>query len=347
MARPDFYQVLGIQPTASLEQIKAAYRRQAIRHHPDRNPGSDAATERFRLCNDAYQVLSDPKRRIEYDSASLGLGVSERVGGLIDELLGTKRKRRRAGRNVTCSVEISMREAAAGVTRSLCFSVQEPCPSCRGSGAAPGGTKPCEACGGRGESKAREGIFSLPRPCPRCGGQGKAIVTPCPACGAVGALEKQREYSVKLPPGVRNGDVKVVTGEGEPGIDGGAPGDLHIKIRVASDPLLTVEGRDLLVEVPVALADVALGTVVDVPTLEGVARMKVPAGTPSGKVFRLKGKGFAHGSLRGDLLARIQVETPVSLGEDQRRLLLAFTESCTEEMLPLRGSFRTKIAGRG
>jgi molecular chaperone DnaJ len=345
MTQADYYQLLGITPTATLEQIKAAYRRQALRHHPDKNPGSEEAAERFKRCNEAHAVLSDPGRRAEYDARRSQKGVQEIARDIIGDFLGRKRVRKRDGGDLRFDLRITLREAAEGARKQIRFPAAEVCEVCGGGGAAAGGTVRCQACGGRGDTRD-EGFLSLPRPCPRCGGQGVTITKVCAECGGIGSVERQRRYSVKLPSGVRDGDVKILDGEGEKGSGGGRPGDLHVVVLVEPHPLLKQEGNNLTLDLPVRYVTAVLGGIVDVPTLTGQVRMKVPEGTQSGRVFRLKGKGLpSPGGGHGDQLVRVVVETPVSLGDAARRSLLAFDEACAPETHPLKVEVEEQLRG--
>lgn len=347
LSTPDYYEVLGVRRDATVEQLKAAYRRQALKHHPDKNPGSDEASDRFKACNDAYTLLSDPDKRPEYDKSLREPGVQELVGSLVDDLLGGGRRPRKVhGHDVRYTLRISFQEAAAGVARPIRFTVLELCKRCGGRGAAPGGTERCSRCGGNGERRQRTGLLSLPQRCPTCGGQGIRITVPCKACGSVGTVERTREYLVTLPPGVRHGDVKIVEGRGEPGQHGGRNGDLHVVVHVEDDPLFRRDGADVRVEVPISLCLAALGGTVDVPTLDGTVKMKVPAGVQSGRVFRLKNKGFPRGRGRGDQLVTLVVETPVGLGAEQTRLLEQFQVSCGAAAHPLQQEFSRRMAQR-
>lgn len=345
--RPDHYRILGIQTTATLEQIKAAYHRQAHKYHPDKNPSSEDAAERFKQCSDAYSVLSDPDRRLRYDRDLQLRKIQEKARDFIDDLVGPKRQRRSSGRDLRYELTLSFKEAALGATRQISFDITVPCEGCGGRGADVGGLIDCPDCGGKGEVKERPGFFSLPRPCARCGGQGIKITQACGSCDGIGTVEQTRQYLVKLPPGTRNGDVKIVDGAGEPGNDGGATGDLHVSIHVRPHPLFEQDGLDLVVETPISISVAALGGVVDVPTLTGKVRMKVPAGTQSGRIFRLKHKGLTFNGNVGDQLVHVIVETPVELGPDQRRLLETFGESCAPQMHPLRQAFEEKLVDDG
>ena len=344
MKPPDHYQVLGVHPCATIEQIKAAYRRQALKHHPDKNPDRPAAADQFKLCNDAYAALSSPKRRQEYDRKQARPGLPDLVGGLVDDLMGKRRRRRVPGREVRCSVTVSLSEAALGVRRRVAFTALHSCPKCAGGGAAPGGTQTCPACRGKGEVRDREGLLSLPHPCARCGGQGVSVSEPCKPCGGVGTVERPREYLVRLPPGVAAGDVKVIEGQGEPGLEGGPPGDLLIRVDVERDPLFRRDGVDLLLELPITIGQAALGGTIEVPTLQGLVKMKVPPGTQTGRTFRLRGQGVRRQDQPGDLLVTVAVETPVFLDQQQRELIEQLEAGCDDAMLPRRRRFQQAVA---
>ncbi len=347
----DLYQTLGVHPTSTLEQIKAAFRRQALRFHPDKNAGSPEAAERFKHINEAFATLSDPGRRALYDAAHDGRGVPAIARELIEDvLLGRRRARRRAGRDLRYTLAIPYREAALGVTRTIRFPVAEPCAACGGVGAAPGGTRPCPSCDGKGEAREPRSILPLARRCPRCGGQGISIAEACAACTGVGSNERIREYRVTLHPGVRSGEIKKVSGEGEPGVGGAAAGDLLVVVRVEPDPLLEEEGsEDLALTAPVSLALAARGGQIEVPALEGgTLKMKIPAGTQSGRVFRLRGQGRPRprgNGERGSLLVRVEVETPTA-GEAELRALEALEAACGAEAFPRQREYRERLAAR-
>jgi molecular chaperone DnaJ len=349
----DLYQALGVHPTATLEQIKAAFRRQALRYHPDKNAGSSEASERFKQVNEAYATLSDPDRRALYDSAHDGRGVPAIARELIEDvLLGRRRVRRRAGRDLRYTLELPYREAALGVERTIRFPVAEPCASCGGVGAAVDGTRPCPSCGGKGEARDPRSILPLPRRCPRCGGQGISIAEPCTTCSGVGSVERIREYKVKLQAGVRSGEIKRVSGEGEPGVGGAASGDLLVVVRVRPDSLLREEGdQDLTLTAPISLALAVRGGQIEVPALEGgTLKMRIPPGTQSGRVFRLRGQGRprARGGdsaeERGSLLVRVEVETPAELAAEARRRLEAFEASCSPAAYPRQREYQALLA---
>lgn len=294
--------------------------------------------------SEAYAVLSNAERRGTYDEGRAGR--VQNLEHLAREILGDflgKRRRRQDGGDVRFDLRISLREAAEGVGRRVTFQVPEPCGGCGGTGAAPGGSSPCPACLGKGEIKERPGFLSLARPCARCGGQGVAITKACGSCGGVGTVERERTYTVKLPPGVRDGDVKILDGEGEPGSGGGRPGDLHIVVHVVPHPFLMQEGNNVVLELPIRFALAALGGVVEVPTLSGQVRMKVPPGTQSGRIFRLAGKGLPGPGGRGDQLVEVVVETPTGLAGEAAERLRAFDRSCGTTTHPLMAAFAEKL----
>ena len=344
MGVPDHYQLLGVHPSATMEQIKAAFRRQALKLHPDKNPDDDGAADQFKQCNDAYAVLSDPKKRTAYDHSFQQWGIQEIVGGFVDEIMGKRRRRKVDGRDVRYNVELSFKEAALGITKRVSFHVMQTCEECAGVGASPGGTCACPDCKGKGEVKRREGLLSMPRTCPRCGGQGRSIVAACKACSGVGTVERPREFMVRLPAAVTTGDVKIIEGQGEPGQDGGRPGDLHIMVEVRRDPLFTRVDNNVHLELPIGIAEAALGGSVMVPTLEGRVRMEIPPGTQTGQTFRIRQRGIKKGSERGDQLVRVVVETPVALDDEQRSLLERFRESRNEATYPMHREFFNKEA---
>ncbi len=345
----DHYQVLGVHPSATQEQLKAAYRRQALRYHPDKRPDDAEAAELFKACNDAYDLLSDVDSRAEYDRSRWmeGKGPRELVGSLVGDILGARKPRkRRDGRDVRARITLNLEEAALGVSRRIEFTAPEVCGACGGTGAAPGGTKTCPECEGRGEHRDRSRLLSLPQQCPRCGGQRAVIVAACKACGALGTVERQREYMVRIPGGARSGDVKVVEGQGEPGRHGGKPGDLNVIVEVEEDPLFTVKGADLLLEVPISIALATRGGAVEVPTVEGEVRMKIPPGTQSGRTFRLRHRGLSRGNARGDQLVKVVVETPVGLGAEQSGIMDELAKSLTADNEPRQREYRRKVKAR-
>jgi molecular chaperone DnaJ len=334
----DFYDVLEVGRDATDAEIKRAFRRLALRDHPDKNPSDRAAEERFKEANEAYAVLSDPERRAAYDRLGFaafgppGFGgaggaagftsVSEVLDNFLD-LLGRKRPRA-AGRDLRYTLEVELEEAAFGAEKVIRFPTRKDCDECAGSGArGAAGTRACQACGGRGEVKTRQGLFTLPRSCTACGGTGRVVVDPCPRCQGSGLLRVEREFAVKIPSGTDDGELRRVPREGEPGRGGGTPGDLHVVVRVKPHPLFERHGFDVVCDLPISFPQAALGAQVDVPTLDGKVTMRIPEGTQSGKTFRLRGKGIPRGEgrMRGDQHVKVSVETPTHLTPRQRELL--------------------------
>lgn len=344
MMSETLYQLLGLPRDATMEQIKAAYRRRALRLHPDKNHGDREAEETFKHCSEAYAVLSDAKQRAAYDSELLlNSSPTEVVGGLLADLLGPRFRRKRAGHNVRHTLVLSLEDAARGVRRTVDLAVEQPCPVCHGGGARPGGLQPCSDCRGTGETP-REGLFSLPRPCPGCGGRGKRIAALCDTCSGVGTVELAKRFVVTLPPGVRDGELHVVRGAGAPGLNGGAAGDLHVVVQVAAHAVFSRQGADLRLELPIDSITACLGGHAEVPTLESSVRMRIPPGTQSGRTLRLRGKGMPAGrGRRGDLLVCIAVETPLELDEEQRSLMVALSRTLDQpsrRMLPRVAAYR-------
>ena len=332
----DYYEVLGVAPGAPLAEIKRSYRRLAMQWHPDKNPGDLDSEDRFKEINEAYAVLSDPERRAHYDrfghaggpgvsSGGAGFGsVAEVFEGLFSDVFGG-RKKRRAGRDLRYTLEVSFEEAAFGCDKTIRFPTRRDCETCDGTGAKQGGLRTCAACHGKGELKAGTGLLNVTRPCSTCAGAGKVVVDACPTCEGAGLRPIEREFSVKVAPGSKDGNVRMVAREGEPGRRGGSPGDLHVLLRVKPHPLFKRDGHDVVCDVPISFTQAALGAQVEVPTLDGKVKMRVPEGTQSGRVFRLRGKGIPReggaATVRGDQLVRLMVETPTHLSERQRELL--------------------------
>ncbi len=343
----DLYDVLSVSRSASQEEIKKAYRKLARRYHPDRNPDDRAAEERFKEIQAAYDVLGDPKKRKEYDElgsrifaggegfdpgafrdAQFGdFDLGDILGGLFGRQGGRQgagRSRGRRGRDIEATVNLSFDEAVHGATVRVPVEVTTACATCRGSGAAPG-TSPalCPECKGRGVIAQEQGLFALSTPCPRCAGDGTVIESPCPACGGTGRERRTKRYQVRIKPGVGDGTRIRLAGKGEPGIDGGPPGDLYVTTRVAPSPLFERRGADLVIDVPVTYAEAALGATVEVPTPDGRISLKVPSGSQEGKLLRVRGKGAPklNGSGHGDLLARVRVTVPTRLSKQEREAI--------------------------
>jgi molecular chaperone DnaJ len=347
----DYYEVLGVARGASDDDLKKAYRRLAIQLHPDRNPGNKQAEERFKEVNEAYQVLSDPERRSQYDrfghSAFQGpqgqgpfggfdfsQGFEEVFSDIFGDFFGTgrgrARSRSRRGDDLRYDLEVEFEEAARGTEKVVRFQRLTLCEACNGTRARGGstGARQCPNCRGTGQVRTQQGFFSISTTCSQCRGEGTIISDPCPKCQGQGRLRKQESLSVRIPPGVDNGSRLKLRGEGEAGYGGGTPGDLYVIIHVKEHSLFVRQENHIVIEVPISFPQAALGCEIEVPTLEGKVNLKVPSGTQSGKVLRLKGKGIIdlHGYGRGDQLIRVVVETPRSLTARQRELLEEFAK---------------------
>jgi molecular chaperone DnaJ len=339
-ATKDLYSALGVPKGASADEIKKAYRKLARQYHPDTNPGDASAEERFKEVQHAYDVLSDPEKRKQYDAFGSGDGrggfrqgdfnfdigdlgdLGDLFGGMFGR--GRTRERTRAERGADLEVEVnlSFEDSLKGIETRIPVEVETACRECGGSGAKPG-TSPrvCPECRGRGVISESQGLFALSQPCPRCRGNGTVIEDPCPKCRGTGRERRTKRYSVKIPAGVRDGTRIRLKGKGEAGMAGGPPGDLFVVTRVAGSPIYERRGADLVVDVPVSLADAALGTEVDVPTPDGPVSMKVPAGSEHGKLLRIKGRGAPKlKGGKGDVLARLRLEVPKKLNKKQREL---------------------------
>jgi molecular chaperone DnaJ len=342
-ATKDLYGALGVPKGASSDEIKKAYRKLARQYHPDKNPGDAAAEERFKEVQQAYDVLSDPAKRKQYDqfgSADGRAGFDPRgfnfedtfdVGDLGDIFGGIFGRATRAGRarpqaergaDLEVQVNLSFEDSLKGIETKIPVDVETACSDCGGSGAKPGTSpKVCPECRGRGVVSESQGLFALSQPCPRCRGNGTVIEDPCPRCRGTGRERRTKRYSVKIPAGVRDGTRIKLKGKGEVGSSGGPPGDLHVVTRVEPSATYERRGADLVVDVPVSLADAALGTEVDVPTPDGLVSMKVPAGSEHGKLLRIKGRGAPKlKGGKGDVLARLKLQVPKKLNKKQREL---------------------------
>lgn len=342
MSKRDYYQVLGVARSASEEELKKAYRRCAMKHHPDRNPGDTAAEAAFKECKEAYEVLSDGGKRRMYDqhghaafehgmggggAGPAGADMGDIFGDIFGNIFGGGGARSaRRGADVGYVMELDLEEAVAGIDKRIEIPTLAICDPCRGSGSEDGKTETCGTCGGRGQVRMQRGIFAMQQGCPHCGGRGQVIRNPCRICRGAGRVEEEKVLSVKIPAGVDNGDRIRLGGEGEAGPPGTPPGDLYVEVRVREHPIFQRDGDDLHCEVPIRISQAALGDVVRVPTLEGEAEIRIPAETQTGKVFRLRGKGVKSVRSRGngDLFCRVAVETPVNLTAEQRELMQRF-----------------------
>jgi molecular chaperone DnaJ len=349
----DYYEVLGVSKNASDAELKKSFRRMAMKFHPDRNPDNAAAEEHFKEAKEAYDVLSDQRKRAAYDQfGHAGVEGAGGAGGgfggagfrdIFDEVFGDIFGGRGGGGRVyrgadlRYELELGLEEAVFGTTSKIEVPVRRTCSGCDGSGAAPGSApSQCGTCGGVGQVRIQQGFFSIQQTCPRCQGSGQMITDPCRTCRGEGKVVETRTLSVKVPAGVDNGDRIRLAGEGESGERGGPPGDLYVEIAVAEHPIFLRDGTNLYCEVPISFATAALGGDLEVPTLEGKVSLKVPSESQSGKLFRLRGKGVrsVRGGATGDLVCKVVIETPVNLTAKQKELLAAFDDS-------VRGSKRT------
>jgi molecular chaperone DnaJ len=341
----DFYEVLGVARTASVDEIKSAYRKAALKWHPDRNPQNKHEAEvKFRESTEAYSVLSDPQKRQVYDTYGHA-GLSGVVGadfnstifqdfhdifgdffGFEDLFSGGRRGRSRVqrGADLRYDMTLTFEEAAAGVSTKIKLARQEYCEVCNGTGAKAGtGVVACQTCGGRGQLAYQQGFFTITRTCPACQGAGQIVRERCPDCRGQGRIERERTIELRVPPGVDTGTRLRVAGEGEPGPNGGPAGDLYVILEVKEHPFFERRGADLYCTIPVSIVQAALGTELQVPGLTGEEKLKIPEGTQSGAVFRIKGKGMPdpRGGGKGDLYYHVRVMTPVKLTREQRRLV--------------------------
>lgn len=350
MAKKDYYEVLGLNRDASDEEIKKAYRKLAMKHHPDRNPDDKGAEEKFKEAKEAYEILSNGDKRAAYDryghagvdpSAPGGFGpggggpgfdgFADAFGGIFDEIFGGGRGGGRSnvyrGADLRYNLEISLEEAARGADKTIRIPIMEECETCHGSGAKPG-TQPktCPACGGSGQVRIQQGFFSIQQTCSKCHGTGRHVSDPCGTCAGSGRVKKQKTLEVKIPAGIDDGMRLRHAGYGEPGVNGGPPGDLYVEIHVRPHQVFQRDHDDLHCEMPIGFATAALGGEIEIPTLDGAAKLRIPHETQSGKVFRLRGKGIRNvrSGHPGDLMCHVVVETPVNLNERQRELLREF-----------------------
>ncbi|HMN66228.1 MAG: molecular chaperone DnaJ [Burkholderiaceae bacterium] len=346
MAKRDYYEVLGVAKNASDDDLKKAYRKLAMKYHPDRNPDNKDAEEKFKEVKEAYEMLTDPAKREAYDrfghagvdpnagfpggAGGQGFGgFADVFGDIFGDIFGGQRagggrSNVYRGADLRYAMEITLEQAASGYTSEIRVPSWDTCGTCSGTGAKPG-TKPkvCHTCGGQGAVRVQQGFFSIQQTCPTCHGSGKVIPEPCTSCEGVGRVKKNKTLEVKIPAGIDDGMRIRSAGNGEPGINGGPPGDLYVEIHVKEHPVFQRDGDDLHCEVPIGITTAALGGTVQIPTLAGRAEIDLPEGTQSGKQFRLRGKGIKgiRSSYPGDLYAHVVVETPVRLTDKQKQLL--------------------------
>ncbi|HEX4645862.1 MAG TPA: molecular chaperone DnaJ [Verrucomicrobiae bacterium] len=371
MAKRDYYEVLGVDRTADIEEIKKSYRKLAIKHHPDKNPGDKAAEDKFKELGEAYEALSDPQKRAAYDQYGHAafdprMRGGGRAGGfhdpadifrevfgggagsIFDDLFGGGRAdptQPQRGADLRYDMEIGFEEAANGCEKEITVNKLDRCETCHGTGAESGSrSRTCPTCGGRGQVISSRGIFSIAQTCPRCEGAGRIIDRPCTVCHGAGRHERTSRIKLRIPPGVDTGSRLRSSGNGEAGARGGPAGDLYVVLHVKTHDIFQRDGDDLICEVPVSLVQAALGAEVEVPTLSGKAHIKIPPGTQPGASFRLKGKGVKNiqGFGHGDLHVRVTVEVPTHLNSAQKAKLQEFAELCDESVNPMTRSFFEK-----
>ena len=353
MAKRDFYEILGVAKNASEDDIKKAYRKLAMKYHPDRNPDNKEAEEKFKEVKEAYEMLTNPEKREAYDRYGHA-GVDPNMGGggfgggaggfgdafgdIFGDIFGGGRSRSAGpqvyrGADLRYNLEITLEQAANGFDTTIRVPSWDKCDTCHGSGAKPG-TQPvtCTTCHGHGQVRMQQGFFSIQQTCPKCHGSGKMIPEPCPSCSGAGRIKRNKTLEVKIPAGIDNGMRIRSTGNGEPGTNGGPSGDLYVEIHIKPHPVFQREGDDLHCEMPISFSKAALGGEIEVPTLTGKVSFTVPEGTQTGKTFRLKGKGIkgVRSGYAGDLFCHVVVETPVKLTEKQKDLLREFERMTNE-----------------
>jgi molecular chaperone DnaJ len=353
MAKRDFYEILGVAKNASEDEIKKAYRKLAMKYHPDRNPDSKESEEKFKEVKEAYEMLTNPEKREAYDryghagvdpnmgggGGGFGAGgFGDAFGDIFGDIFGGGRSRSAGpqvyrGADLRYNLEITLEQAANGFDTTIRVPSWDKCDTCHGSGAKPG-TSPvtCSTCGGHGQVRMQQGFFSIQQTCPKCHGTGKIITDPCAPCGGAGRIKRNKTLEVKIPVGIDNGMRIRSSGNGEPGTNGGPPGDLYVEIHIKPHAVFQREGDDLHCEMPISFARAALGGEIEVPTLSGKVAFTIPEGTQSGKTFRLKGKGIkgVRSGYPGDLFCHVAVETPVKLTDKQKELLREFEKSTAE-----------------
>jgi molecular chaperone DnaJ len=355
MAKRDFYEILGVAKGASEDEIKKSYRKLAMKYHPDRNPDNKEAEEKFKEVKEAYEMLTNPEKREAYDryghagvdpNGGMGGGFGGGAGGFGDafgdifgDIFGGGRGGRGGGPQVyrgadlRYNLEITLEQAAHGFDTTIRVPSWDKCDTCHGSGAKPG-TQPvtCTTCAGHGQVRMQQGFFSIQQTCPKCHGSGKIIPEPCAACGGAGRIKRNKTLEVKIPAGIDNGMRIRSSGNGEPGTNGGPPGDLYVEIHIKQHAVFQREGDDLHCEMPISFSKAALGGEIEVPTLTGKVSFTVPEGTQTGKTFRLKGKGIKNvrSGYTGDLFCHVAVETPVKLTDKQKELLREFDRLTAE-----------------
>jgi len=373
MAKRDYYEVLGVSKTASADDIKRAYRRMAMKYHPDKNPDDKGAEDKFKECAEAYEVLSDREKRQRYDQFGheglRGIGMRDYthmrwqdIGSIFEDIFGFddffsgifggrgRRTARRAGPtrgyDLETSVELTLNDIAQGTEKTIEFTRQDTCSQCSGTGCAKG-TKPgrCNTCGGTGQVARGGGFFQMVSTCPQCRGTGQIITSPCKKCKGTGRIPKKRSVSIKIPPGVHEGQGIRAANEGEPGRGGGTRGDLYCYVRIKPHEFLQRDGNNLITVVPISFTQAALGTTIDVPSLNGTKGLKIPPGTQYGSIFRIKGQGLPdiRTHRTGDQLVQIIIETPAKLNAKQQELLREFAKTENKTVSPQSQRFFEKL----
>ncbi|MHC4499287.1 MAG: molecular chaperone DnaJ [Planctomycetota bacterium] len=372
MAKRDYYEVLGVNKNASAEEIKRAYRRMAIKYHPDKNPDDKEAEVKFKECAEAYEVLSDPEKRQRYDQFGheglRGMGMRDYshmrwqdIGSIFEDIfglgdfadlfgMGGRRRTRRTGPSrgydLETSVDLELDDVAKGAEKTIEFTRQDICPECTGSGSAKGASPgKCPGCNGTGQVVRGGGFFQMVSTCPQCRGSGQIITNPCKKCKGTGRVPKKRIVSVKIPAGVHEGQGVRVAGEGEPGRNGGPRGDLYCYVRIKPHEFLQRDGNNLVAVVPLSFTQAALGATIEVPSLNGPRGLRIPPGTQYGSIFRIKGQGLPdlRTGRTGDELVQITVETPTKLNARQEELLREFAKTEDKTVSPHSASFFEKL----
>jgi len=356
----DYYEILGVERTATAEEISAAYRKAAIKYHPDRNPGDEEAVAKFKQAAEAFEVLNNPEKREIYDHYGIA-GLNQQGGGspgfqdvgdifgafgdIFGSFFGGGGRPVRQGGDVRCSLVLDLHEIARGITKEIRFRRNEPCEKCGGSGAAPG-TKPetCRYCGGRGRIQQSSGFFTMQTTCPKCSGTGKVISTPCPSCHGSGLTTKDVVREIRIPAGIDSGTKLRLQGEGNR-IPGGEPGDCYVYIQVKPHPLFHRDGQNLICQVPIRYAQAALGGEIEIPTLDGTEKIKIPAGTQNGDIIKLRGRGMPtpRRNIAGDLLIQVFIEVPRTMTPEYEKLLRQIAEIDGDKVFPERTGFGSKL----
>ncbi|MDO8954006.1 MAG: molecular chaperone DnaJ [Gammaproteobacteria bacterium] len=353
MSNKDFYETLGVSKGVSEEELKKAYRKLAMKYHPDKNPGDKASEEKFKEISHAYEILADPKKRAAYDQYGHagvdpsmggggggfgGGGFGDAFGDIFGDIFGgggrsQGRAQPQRGSDLRYTVEITLEEAVHGTTKKVSFPCLSTCEPCHGKGSQKDSERTtCATCGGHGIVRMQQGFFAVQQTCPHCHGQGQIIKNPCPSCHGQGRTQKTKNLSVKIPVGVDNGDRIRLGGEGEAGEQGQAAGDLYVEMRVKPHAIFKREGNDLHCELPIDMVTACLGGELEIPTMDGQVKLKIPAETQSSKIFRLRGKGVKglRSNAMGDLLCHINVEMPVNLNHEQKELLDKFKQALND-----------------